>query len=168
MKISPKYLFFLFDDFGNLKKRYAPVISYQAATNSFVLKYSIPGYHQPRQYFYFSSIPDKFPNQFVEDIFSIFSITDSVLYRHPKSLIPSPRLSVLSQFFDIFNDYSDDEVDAANYNLNLAIKLGRIHHSLFYFDSYLEAYKILHPEIRRYSKNVVRNIQAEFNKLISD
>ena len=164
------YIEFLFNEDGALKVRNAPVVSYVPKTDSFVLRYSIPGYHVPRQYFKFVSIPEQFPNEYVSEIFRIFSITNSFLFRHPYSSIPPFKKSIICQYFglDLFiPKYSEEDIDIAKYNLNLAISLGRSHHSLFYFDSYLEAYKILHPEIKRYSKNVVKQIQAEFNKLIS-
>lgn len=160
---------FLFNPDGTLKSRNtAPIINYIPESDSFILKYSIPGYHMPRQYFKFSDIPSQFPNEYISDIFYLFSITDSFLHRHPHNKIPAPRISLINEYFGIDNSYvpSPEETDNALYNLNLAIKLGRENHSLFYFDNYLEAYKILHPELR-YTKNVVKKIQAEFNKRIS-
>ena len=168
--LSNSYIEFLFNSDGTLKERLAPKVSYQAYTDSFVLKYSIPGYHTPRQYFSFLTIPEIFPNQYVAEIFRVFSITNSFLYRHPHNTIPNVKKSIIRDFFGLNKPeqiYSEDEIESAEYNLQLAIKLGREHHSLFYFDSFLEAYKILHPEIKRYSKNVVRRIQIEFNRAIS-
>jgi len=167
--LTQNYIEFLFNEDGTLKARNAPVVNYLPVKDSFILKYSIPGYHMPRQYFSFDSIPDQFPNPFVADIFSIFSITNTFLFRHPHNLIPPFKKSIIRDYFGIEDVTEPDleEVACAQYNLNLAISLGREHHSLFFFDSYLEAYKVLHPEIKRYSKNVVKRIQAEFNKLIS-
>ena len=168
--LSNSYIEFLFNSDGTPKPRVQPVISYKPETDSFILKYSVPGYHAPRQYFKFAVIPEQFPNCYVAEIFRLYSITNSFLYRHPHNLTPGVKKSIIREFFGIETAeqiYSDEEIEAAEYNLKLAIKLGREHHSLFYFDSYLEAYKVLHPEIRRYSKNVVKRIQAEFNKTIS-
>ena len=169
--LSNSYIEFLFNSDGTLKSRFAPVINYIPDTDSFILKYSVPGYHAPRQYFKFSLIPEQFPNEYVAEIFRVFSVTNSFLYRHPHNLTPLVKKAVIRQYFGLDEPeqvYTEDEIEAASYNLELALKLGREHHSLFYFDSYLEAYKILHPEIHRYSKNVVKRIQAEFNKLISN
>ena len=167
--LTQNYIEFLFNNDGTLKTRNAPVINYIAESDSFILKYSIPGYHMPRQYFKFSYIPDTFPNSYIADIFDIFSITDSFLHRHPHNRIPSFKKSIIEDYFglDTINPPDPESLSIAQYNLELAISLGRTHHSLFYFDDYLEAYKILHPEIKRFSKNVVKRIQAEFNKLIS-
>lgn len=167
-RLTENYIEFLFNEDGTLKTRNAPIVNYIPSSDSFILKYSIPGYHSPRQYFKFSIIPESFPNEFVAEIFRIFSITNSFLYRHPHKRIPDFKKSIVYDYFEIENshNYSQDEIDAALYNLNLAISLGRQRHSLFYFDSYLDAYKILHPELK-YTKNVVKRIQAEFNKLIS-
>lgn len=162
------YIQFLFDEDGTLKSRYAPVVTTNK-DGSFLLKYSVPGYHSPRQYFKFDEIPSSFPNEFVSEIFRVFSITNSFLFRRPHNKIPSHRVSIVNDFFGIIpakKSYSEDEIEIAQYNLNLAIKLGRERHSLFYFDSYLDAYRILHPELR-YSSSVIRSIQAGFNKLIS-
>lgn len=162
------YLNFLFDSQGNLKPSHAPVLYYKKKTDSFILKYSIPGYHQPRQSFSFVAIPDQFPNPFLSDIFHYFSITNSLLFRHPSRIIPKPKQSLINSFFNIklVPSYSQDEIDTASYNLNLALKLGRTHHSLFYFDSYLEAYKVLHPELK-FTKSVISSVQKQFNSLIS-
>lgn len=167
MQISP-YIEFLFNSDGSIKARYQPVINYMPDSDSFIIKYSIPGYHSPRQYFKFSIIPEQFPNPYIAEIFRIFSITDSLLYRHPHNKVLKPRQSIINEYFDIHpvNVPDPEEVSISQYNLELAIKLGRENHSLFYFDSYLEAYKVLHPELK-YTKNVIRSIQAEFNKLIS-
>lgn len=162
------YINFLFNDDGSLKPRYAPIVSTKP-DGSFILKYSVPGYHTPRQYFSFSSIPSSFPNPYIAEIFRIFSITDSFLFRHPHNKIPPFRSSIINPFFNIVpskKTFSPEEIEIASYNLNLAIRLGRSHHSLFFFDSYLEAYKILHPDIR-YSKSKIKQIQIDFNKLIS-
>ena len=164
------YFEFLFNSDGSLKPRVAPVVNYLKDSNSFVLKYSVPGYHSPRQYFKFSSIPNQFPNEFVAFIFQTFSITDSFLFRHPHNKVPKVKHSIVNAYFNISptpKSFSQEDIDIATYNLNLAIKLGKSHHSLFFFDSYLEAYKILHPEISRYSKSIVKSILTEFNKLIS-
>lgn len=154
------YKDFLFDEDGNLKLRNAPVVDYLPETDTFILKYSIPGYHCPRQYFKFAFIPEQFPNQYVAFIFKNFSITNSFLYRHPHNKIPKPKSGRKIKTKIL----SPEVAEMAQYNLNLAVKLGRLHHSLFYFDSYLEAYKILHPEIKRLN---VKQVQIEFNKLIS-
>lgn len=163
------YIEFLFNPDGSIKSRYQPVINYMPDSDSFIIKYSIPGYHAPRQYFKFSTIPDKFSNPYIAEIFKLFSITDSLLYRHPKNKPLIPRQSIINNYFGIIPVHVPDpeEVEAATYNLNLAITLGRKNHSLFYFDSYLEAYKVLHPELK-YTKNVIRSIQADFNKAISN
>ena len=168
--LSNSYIEFLFKPDGSLKTRNAPVINYVPESDSFILKYSVPGYHAPRQYFKFITVPEQFPNFYIAEIFRIFSVTDSFLYRHPHNSIPKVRKTIIEEYFglDTINPPEPDEVEAAQYNLELALKLGRSHHSLFYFDDYLEAYKVLHPEIKRYSKNVVRKIQAEFNKAISN
>lgn len=166
---SFNYIEFLFNQDATLKTRIAPVVSYISKTDSFILKYSVPGYHVPRQYFKFAVIPEQFPNEYVAEIFRIFSITDSFLNRHPKARIPDFKKSIVYDYFDVDTVpvYDPEEIETAKYNLELALKLGRQNHSLFYFDSYLEAYKVLHPEIKLYSKNVIRRIQGEFNKLIS-
>ena len=165
---ADSYIEFLFSPDGSIKSRYQPVINYMPDSDSFIIKYSIPGYHAPRQYFKFSVIPEQFPNEYVSEIFKLFSITDSLLYRHPHNKALKPRQSIINDYFGIVPVHmpDPDEVAVAQYNLELAIKLGRENHSLFYFDSYIEAYKVLHPEIK-FTKNVIRSIQAEFNKLIS-
>lgn len=163
------YIHFLFNPDGSLKQRYAPVVSYQKQTDSFVLKYSIPGHHSPRQYFFFKEIPATFPNNFISEIFRLFSITESFLFRHPKSKVPTPRYSIINSELHIsYNPkpISQENIDIALYNMNLAITLGKQHHSLFFFDSYLENYKLIHPEIR-FTKNVVKKLQRDFNLLIS-
>ena len=167
---SFNYMEFLFDEHGVLKKRLAPVVNYIPESDSFILRYSIPGYHMPRQYFRFSVIPNQFPNEYVAFIFQVFSITNSFLYRHPHNRIPNYKKSIIADYFgiEVVNKPDPEAIEVAEYNLNLALKLGRENHSLFYFDSYLEAYKVLHPEIKCYSKNVVKKIQAEFNKAISN
>ena len=168
--LSNSYIEFLFNNDGTPKPRVQPVISYIPESDSFVLKYSIPGYHQPRQYFKFAIVPEQFPNFYVAEIFRIYSVNNSFLYRHPHNCTPKAKKSIINEFFGLesnVNQPSPEDVEVAEYNLNLAIALGRKNHSLFYFDSYLEAYKILHPEIKRFTKNVIRNIQAEFNKIIS-
>ena len=168
--LSNSYIEFLFNDDGTPKPRVQPVINYIPESDSFILKYSIPGYHQPRQYFRFSVIPEQFPNEYVACIFRIYSINNSFLYRHPHNRIPAFKKSIINEFFGIESTVTQpdpEDIAIALYNLNLAIKLGRENHSLFYFDSYLEAYKVLHPEIKRYTKNIVRKIQTEFNKIIS-
>ena len=163
------YINFLFSDTGELKSRYAPVISYVPESDSFILKYSIPGYHSPRQYFKFGfeilSEP-VYPNFYVSEIFRIFSITSSFLFRRPKSKTPSFKISIIAEHFKIQKQVSPEDFEIATYNLNLAIQLGRQSHSLFYFDSYLEAYKILNPNIK-YTSSVVKKLQAEFNRIIS-
>ena len=162
------YIEFLFNEDGTPKIRYQPVINYIPDSDSFIIKYSIPGYHAPRQYFKFSVIPEQFPSEYVAEIFRIYSITDSLLYRHPHNKALKPRQSIINDYFGIHPTKIPDqeELSIASYNLELAIKLGRENHSLFYFDSYLEAYKILHPEIK-FTKNIIRSVQASFNKLIS-
>jgi len=167
---SFNYIEFLFTEDGQLKPRVAPVVNYAPESDSFILKYSVPGYHAPRQYFRFSVIPEQFPNVYIAEIFRIFSITNSFLFRHPHNRIPEVKKSIIEEYFDIdsITPVSPEDLEVAKYNMELALKLGRENHSLFYFDSYLEAYKVLHPEIKRFSKNVVRCIQAEFNKAISN
>lgn len=165
----PDYIAFLFNEDATLKQRYAPVVSYQKESDCFILKYSIPGHHAPRQYFVFRSIPKQFPNFYVSEIFRIFSITESFLFRRPKRAIPHFRSSIINEYFNIVSipqPIDPDTRSIAEYNIELAISLGRKHHSLFYFDSYLENYKILHPEIR-FTPSVVKSLQANFNKLIS-
>lgn len=165
MSVSKNYLSFLFDpNTGSLKSPTAPVIYYKKNTDSFILKYSIPGYHQPRQSFSFVTIPDTFPNSFVADIFHYFSITNSLLFRHPKRIIPNPKNSLVFKDLNIdTHNYSDDDLDTASYNLNLALKLGKSQHSLFYFDSYYQAFKILYPN----SNMTRKQLQKQFNLTIS-
>ena len=167
--LSNSYIEFLFKPDGSLKSRNAPVISYIPESDSFILKYSVSGYHAPRQYFKFSVIPEQFPNVYVAEIFRVFSITNSFLFRHPHNRIPEVKKSIIEDYFGIesITPVDPEDLEVAKYNMELALKLGRENHSLFYFDSYLEAYKVLHPEIKRFSKNVVRRIQTEFNKAIS-
>lgn len=167
--LTQNYIEFLFNPDGSPKPRLQPVINYIPKSDSFILKYSVPGYHAPRQYFKFSYIPEVFPNEYISFIFETFSITDSFLHRHPHNRIPQVKKSIIEDYFglDYINPPDAESIEVASYNLELAISLGRTHHSLFYFDDYLEAYKVLHPEIKRYSKNVVKRIQAEFNKAIS-
>lgn len=157
------YLNFLFTPLGELKLNLAPVVYYKKNTDSFILKYSIPGYHQPRQSFSFVSIPESFPNVFVETIFKFFSITDSLLFRHPSRIVPKPKQASVNKVLNIHKSFSQDEIDTANFNLNLAIKLGKLHHSLFFFDDYYNAFKILFPD----SNLSKKQIQAKFNSLIS-
>lgn len=162
------YLRFLFNEDGSLKSRNAPVITTNE-DGSYILKYSVPGYHTPRQYFKFVDIPEHFPNEYVKLIFGFFSVTNSFLFRRPHNCTPKVRKSIINEILGVKNNvrvYSEEDIELANYNLNLAISLGRSRHSLFYFDQFLDAYKILHPEIR-YTQNAIKNIQALFNKLIS-
>ena len=165
------YISFLFNtDDASIKSRYAPVVYPISGSNSFKLAYSIPGYHSPRQYFSFSSIPSSFPNRFVADIFHFFSITPSFLFYLTKPKSPKPKLALVKKELGIYSkpirSFSQDEIDVASYNLNLAISLARKNHSLFFFDSYLQAYKILHPNLH-YSSSTVKSILSDFAKLIS-
>ena len=163
------YIDFLFYPDGSVKPRYQPVLSFNPSSDSFILKYSVPGYHSPRQYFSFSSLPSSFPNCFVAEIFRIFSITDSILFRRPRHLLLKPRTSIIRAYFNLpkpAKSYSSDETQIAQYNYDLAIKLGKQHHSFFFFNDFLESYKILHPNLK-YTKNVVSRVLALYNSLIS-
>lgn len=167
MSKSTSYIDFLFDsNTYKLKPQYAPVISYIPKSDSFLLKYSVPGYHSPRQYFKFVDIPSQFPNQYVAQIFHFFSITPTLLFRHPKKIVPKPKKSLVERHFGVsrqIHQYDEETRSIAEYNANLALSKARANHSLASFDFYFDAVKIL-----RAPKKVSRSTCfSEFIHLIS-
>lgn len=163
------YASFLFDDDLNVKNRYAPVLN-TLDDGSYLLKYSIPGYHSPRQYFRFQADlldEPQFPNLFVSFIFGYFCLNRSLLFRNPHNYRLKPKKAALGSLIGLKRDVnasrlSSDELDCANYNVELAIKLGKIHHSLFFFPQFYQNYKLLFPNA---SYSYARKL---FNRLISD
>ena len=163
------YVKFLFDESLKVKPRYQPILAFQPKNEVFILKYSIPGYHSPRQYFKFFEIPQQFPNPYVEAIFKLFLINDSILFRRPRNLKLKPKLAAVRKALGLprqIHIVSPEEKEIAQHNMDLALKLGREKHSLFYFDFYLEAYKSIHPEIR-FTQKQISLLQKFFNKAIS-